>query len=43
MTPRFSVIEFTTPRLSFAQDLAVYREAGVDAIGIVEEKLSDDS
>jgi sugar phosphate isomerase/epimerase len=41
MTPRLSVIEFTTPRLSFAEDLAVYREAGVDAIGIVEDKLRD--
>jgi sugar phosphate isomerase/epimerase len=41
MTPHVSVIEFTTPRLSFAEDLAVYCEAGVDAIGIVEDKLCD--
>jgi sugar phosphate isomerase/epimerase len=31
---RFSVGEYTTPRLSFAQDLAVYRDAGADGIGI---------
>ncbi len=31
---RFSVGEFTTPRLSFAEDLEVYRKAGADGIGI---------
>jgi sugar phosphate isomerase/epimerase len=31
---RFSVGEFSTPRLTFAEDLAVYREAGADGIGI---------
>jgi sugar phosphate isomerase/epimerase len=31
---RFSVGEFTTPRLSFAEDLKVYREAGAEGIGI---------
>ncbi len=41
-TPRFSVIESTTPRLSFAEDLAVYAKAGVDGIGIWESKLGDD-
>ena len=41
-TPRFSVIESTTPNLSFAEDLVTYREAGVDAIGIVEAKLMND-
>lgn len=40
--PRFSVIESTTPRLSFAEDLAVYAEARVDGIGIWETKLGDD-
>src|SRR5262245_59799551 len=39
---RFSVIEFTTPHLSFREDLAVYREGGADGIGISEEKLTDD-
>jgi sugar phosphate isomerase/epimerase len=42
MTPRFAVSEFTTPALSFADDLAVYREAGADGIGISETKLGDD-
>jgi sugar phosphate isomerase/epimerase len=31
---RFSVGQFTTPRLSFAESLGVYREAGADGIGI---------
>jgi sugar phosphate isomerase/epimerase len=31
---RFSVGQFTTPRLSFAESLDVYREAGADGIGI---------
>jgi sugar phosphate isomerase/epimerase len=31
---RFSVGEFTTPHLSFAEDLAIYREAGAEGIGI---------
>jgi sugar phosphate isomerase/epimerase len=31
---RFSVGQYTTPRLSFAEDLAVYREAGAEGIGI---------
>ena len=42
MLPRFSVIEFTTPRLSFAEDLEVYARAGADAVGIAERKLGDD-
>ena len=41
--PRFSVIEFSTPSLSFAEDLAVYREAGADGICICEDKLTDDA
>jgi len=31
---RFSVGEYTTPRLTFAEDLAVYAEAGAEGIGI---------
>jgi len=31
---RFSVGEFSTPRLTFAEDLAVYRQAGAEGIGI---------
>jgi sugar phosphate isomerase/epimerase len=42
MTPRFSIIENTTPSLTFAEDLALYRSVGADAIGIVETKLRDD-
>lgn len=34
--PRFSVGQATTPHLSFPDMLSVYREAGVDAIGIVD-------
>jgi sugar phosphate isomerase/epimerase len=33
-TPRFSVGVYTTPKLTFAEDLAVYSEAGADGIGI---------
>jgi sugar phosphate isomerase/epimerase len=40
--PQLSVIEFTTPMLTFAQDLETYRRAGFEAIGISENKLSDD-
>jgi sugar phosphate isomerase/epimerase len=40
--PRFSIIEFTTPALTFAEDLALYRAAGAQGIGIVEAKLGDD-
>jgi sugar phosphate isomerase/epimerase len=31
---RFSVGQYTTPRLSFAEDLRVYREAGAEGVGI---------
>jgi sugar phosphate isomerase/epimerase len=41
-TPRFSVIDSTTPGLSFAEALVVYRTAGADGIGITETKLRDD-
>jgi len=32
--PRFSVGEYTTPGLTFAEDLGAYRRAGADGIGI---------
>jgi sugar phosphate isomerase/epimerase len=32
--PRFSIGEYTTPGLSFAEDLATYRQGGADGIGI---------
>jgi sugar phosphate isomerase/epimerase len=35
-TPHFSVGLATTPNLSFAEALAAYREAGADAIGIID-------
>ncbi len=39
---RYSVGEYTTPRLTFAEDLATYRAAGADGIGIDEGlKLRD--
>jgi sugar phosphate isomerase/epimerase len=41
--PRFAVVEFTTPHLSFAEDLDVYARAGATGIGIVEVKLTDDA
>ena len=34
--PYFSVGEASTPRLSFAEDLAAYRAGGADAIGIID-------
>ena len=37
--PPFAVCEFTTLPASFEEDLAVYAEAGADAIGICEIKL----
>jgi sugar phosphate isomerase/epimerase len=40
--PRFSVSEITTMRLSFDEDLAAYREAGAEGIGIWNFKLGDD-
>ena len=40
--PRFSVMEFTTPDLSFAEDLEVFARAGASGIGISEDKLGDD-
>jgi sugar phosphate isomerase/epimerase len=40
--PRFSVGEMTTFNLSFEEDLAAYREAGIDGIGIDASKLHDE-
>jgi sugar phosphate isomerase/epimerase len=40
--PRFSVSEITTLRLSFDEDLAAYREAGAEGIGVWNFKLGDD-
>jgi sugar phosphate isomerase/epimerase len=40
--PKFSVCEFTTMPSSFEEDLATYRAAGVQGIGIVEAKLPAD-
>jgi sugar phosphate isomerase/epimerase len=42
MTPKFSVVEFTTPGLSFAEDLAVYSAAGADGVCVCEDKLPGD-
>jgi sugar phosphate isomerase/epimerase len=39
---RYSIGEYTTPHLTFAEDLAAYREAGAEGIGIDEGlKLRD--
>jgi sugar phosphate isomerase/epimerase len=40
---RFSIVEFTTPHLSLADDLDVYARAGSAGIGIAEAKLTDDA
>jgi len=40
---RLSISQITTVAQSFAEDLAVYRSAGADGIGIWEMKLQDDS
>jgi sugar phosphate isomerase/epimerase len=40
--PKFSVSQVTTFHSTFDQDLANYREAGVDGIGIWEFKLGED-
>lgn len=42
MTPKFSVVQFTTPGLSFAEDIDVFAAAGADGICICESKLSAD-
>ena len=40
--PLFSVSQYTTFPLSFDQDVALYRDLGIEAIEICEEKLCDD-
>ena len=40
---RLSISQITTVAQSFAEDLAAYRSAGADGIGIWEMKLQDDS
>lgn len=40
--PRYSVSEITTFHQSFEEDLAIYREAGAQGIGIWEFKLGED-
>ena len=42
MAPKFSVVQFTTPGLSFAEDIEVFAAAGADGICICESKLSAD-
>lgn len=39
--PKFSVSEITTFHRTFEEDLAIYREAGAEGIGIFEPKLPD--
>jgi sugar phosphate isomerase/epimerase len=41
--PRFSVSEITTFHQTFDEDLAIYREAGAEGIGIWEFKLGEGS
>lgn len=43
MSAGVSISEITTVRETFASDLAAYRAAGADGIGIWEMKLEDDS
>ena len=38
---RLSICEFTTLGASFEEDLAAYRAAGVEGIGVCEMKLGD--
>ena len=40
--PAFSVSQYTTYPLSFEQDVALYRQLGVEGIEVCEEKLSAD-
>ena len=39
--PKFSVSEITTFHQTFEQDLATYREAGIDGVGVWEFKLPE--
>jgi sugar phosphate isomerase/epimerase len=43
MTPRFSIIEQTTPYLTLAEDVTAYKQIGADGIGIFESKIIDDA
>jgi sugar phosphate isomerase/epimerase len=40
--PRFSVSEFSTPNLTWQEDLAAFATGGAGGIGIAEAKLPDD-
>ena len=40
--PAFSVCQYTTFPLTFEQDVALYRELGIEGIEVCEEKLSPD-
>ena len=39
--PKYSVSEITTFHQTFGADLATYREAGADGVGIRESKLPE--
>ena len=41
MAPRFSIIDSTTPMLSFGEALGIYKQAGAVAIGITEGSIGD--
>ena len=43
MEPRVSVSQITTVRSSFADDIRLYAEAGLDGIGVWESKLGEGS
>lgn len=41
-TPAFGVSQYTTPSLSFEQDMAVCQRVGVDGLEVLESKISAD-
>ena len=41
--PRLGICEFTTMNASFDEDLAAYRAAGVEGIGVCEAKIAGDT
>jgi sugar phosphate isomerase/epimerase len=43
MTPRVSISQITTFTATFAEDVRLYADAGLDGIGVWELKLADDS